>query len=56
MKTKNSTHNFKSKIATAAKVLSKLENELEEAMFNEAQREKKQKNAKKRVRDQEYRG
>ena len=27
--------NFKSKIATAAKILSKLENELEEAMFNE---------------------
>ena len=36
MKTKNSTHNFKSKIATVARVLSKLENELEEAMFNEA--------------------
>ena len=27
---------FKSKIATAAKILNKHENELEEAMFNEA--------------------
>lgn len=35
-KIKNSMGDFKSKIATAAKILSKHENELEEAMFNEA--------------------
>lgn len=34
-KIKNSMDDFKSKIATAAKILSKFENELEEAMFNE---------------------
>lgn len=34
-KIKYSMDDFKSKIATAAKILSKLENELEEAMFNE---------------------
>lgn len=35
-KIKNSKEDFKSKIATAAKTLSKHENELEEAIFNEA--------------------